>query len=119
VKVLEEWMVKEERKLPKKASASISSTYKSKVNVSPDISPEMANFYQSQVGVLQWIIEMCRFDITTEVSMLAEHMAAPREWHLTVVFHVFAYLNNTKIARLINDPSYPQIEIILSRMTRI
>jgi hypothetical protein len=43
--------------------------------------------------------------------MLEAHMAAPREGHLTVVFHVFAYTKNKKHkARLINDPSYPRIE---------
>jgi hypothetical protein len=56
VKNLEEFMVKEGRKLPNKAPTPMASTYKSEVNVSPFLSPEMANFYQSQVGVLQWII---------------------------------------------------------------
>jgi hypothetical protein len=53
---------------------------------------------------------MGRLDITTEVSMLAAHMEAPREGNLTAVFHVFAYLKNKHNARLIYDPSYPRIE---------
>jgi hypothetical protein len=110
VKNLEKWMVKEGRKLTKKAPTPMSSMYKSEVDVSPELSPEMANFYQSKVGVLRWIIEMGRLDITTEVSMLVAHMAAPREGHLTAVIHVFAYLKNKHNARLIYDPSYPQIE---------
>jgi hypothetical protein len=65
VKNLEEWMVKEGRKIPKKAPTPMFSTYKPEVNVSPELSPEMANFYQSQVGVLRRIIEMGRLDITT------------------------------------------------------
>jgi hypothetical protein len=72
----------------------------------------MANFYQSQVGVLRWIIVMGRLDITTEVSMLAAHIAASREGHLTAVFHVLAYLKNKHNARLSYDPSYPRIESI-------
>jgi hypothetical protein len=43
--------------------------------------------------------------------MLAAHMAALREGHLTAVFHVFAYLKNKHNARLIYDPSYPWIEL--------
>jgi hypothetical protein len=43
--------------------------------------------------------------------MLAEHIAAPREGHLTAAFHVSAYLKNKHNVRLIYDPSYPQIEI--------
>jgi hypothetical protein len=53
---------------------------------------------------------MGRLDIATEVSMLAAHMAAPREGHLAAVFHVFAYLKNKHNARLIYDPGYPRIE---------
>jgi hypothetical protein len=88
----------------------MSSTYKPKVDVSPELSPEMTNFYQSQLGVLRRIIEMGRRDITTEVSMLAAYIAAPREGHLNAVFHVFAYLKNKHNASLIYDPSYPWIE---------
>jgi hypothetical protein len=89
VKNLEEWMVKEGRKLTKQASTTMSSTYKPEVDVIPELSLEMASFYQSQVGLLQWIIEMGRLDTTTEVRMLAAHMAAPREGHLAAVLHVF------------------------------
>jgi hypothetical protein len=56
------------------------------------------------------IIEMGRLDITTVVSMLATHMAAPREGHLRTVFQVFAYLKNKHNARLIYDPTYPRID---------
>jgi hypothetical protein len=58
VKSLEEWMVKEGRKLPKKAPNPMSSTYKHEVDVSPELSPDMANYYQPQVGVLMWIIKI-------------------------------------------------------------
>jgi hypothetical protein len=78
VKNLEEWMVKEGKKLTKKAPTLMSSTYKPEVNVSPKLSLEMANFYQSQVGVLRWLVEMGRQDIDTEVSTLAAHIAAQR-----------------------------------------
>jgi hypothetical protein len=47
MKNLEEWMVKEGRKFPKKTLTPMSSTYKSEVDVSPSLSPEMANFYKS------------------------------------------------------------------------
>jgi hypothetical protein len=44
VKNLEEWMVKEGRKLPKKSPTPMSSTYKPEVDVSPELTLEMANF---------------------------------------------------------------------------
>jgi hypothetical protein len=56
VKNLEEWIVMEGRKLPKKSFTPMSSTYKPEVDVSHELFSEMANFYQSQVGVLRWIL---------------------------------------------------------------
>jgi hypothetical protein len=106
-KNLEEWMVRARRKLPKKATTPMSSTHKSEVDAKPELSLEMANFYRSKVGVIIWIIDIGRLDITTEVSMLAAHMAAPKEGHLTAVIYVFAYLKNKHNARLIYDISYP------------
>jgi hypothetical protein len=107
VKNLEELRVKEGRNFPKQAPTPMSSTYKQEVDVSPELSPDMSNFYRSQVGVLRWIIEMGRLNITTKMSMLAEHMAVPREGHL---IHVFAYLKYEHNASLIYDPSYPRIK---------
>jgi hypothetical protein len=92
------------------------STYKPELDVSPELNKEKENFYQSQVGVLRWIIEMGRLDIPTEVSMLAAHMAAPREGHLRAVYQVFANLKNKHNARLIYDPTYPRIDQNLTRV---
>ena len=50
-------------------------------------------------------------DITTEVSMLAAHMADPREGHLKAALQVFAYLKKKHNARLIYDLSYPKIDL--------
>jgi hypothetical protein len=80
--------------LPKRAPTPMVSSYKPELDVSAELDAEMENFYQSQVGVLRWIIEMGWFDITMEVSMLAAHMEAPREGHMRVVYQVFAYLKN-------------------------
>jgi hypothetical protein len=103
-------MVKEGKILSKELPTPMSGTYKPEVNVSPELSPEMTNLYQSQVGVFRWYINMGRLDITTEVSMLASHMAAPREGHLNAMFHVFAYFKTKNNARLIYDPNYRRIE---------
>jgi hypothetical protein len=52
VKKLEELMVKEGRKFQKKAPTTMCSAYKPEVDVKPELSLEMANFYTSQSGVL-------------------------------------------------------------------
>ena len=50
-------------------------------------------------------------DIITEVSTLASHMVLPREGHLEAVFHVFAYLKLKHNARMVFDPTYPEIDM--------
>jgi hypothetical protein len=100
-------------RLPRKASTPMSTSYRPELDVSATLDPKLANYYQSLIGVLRWAVEIGRIDITTEVSMLATHMAMPREGHLNAVFRVFAYLKMKHNSRLIYDPSYPKVDINL------
>ena len=49
-------------------------------------------------------------DISCEVSMLSSHVVLPREGHLHQCFHIFSYLKSHHNARLVFDPSYPEID---------
>ena len=42
--------------------------YKPEEDESQELGPEDAAYYQSLIGVLRWIVELGRVDITTEVS---------------------------------------------------
>jgi hypothetical protein len=64
----------------------------------------------SQIGILRWCVELGRVDIITEVSMLASHLALPREGHLEAVFHIFSYLDQKHNSRMAFDPTYPAID---------
>ena len=44
------------------------------------------------IGVLQWITELGRVDITMETSAMDSMMAMPGEGHLEQLFHMFTYL---------------------------
>ena len=41
----------------------------------------MASYYQYIIAIMQWMVELGRVDIATEVSMLLYHNAYPREGH--------------------------------------
>jgi hypothetical protein len=60
-----------DRKLKKKASAPFEATYRDVIDEIPVLDPEMANYFQSQIGSLRWCVELGRIDIITEVSMLS------------------------------------------------
>jgi hypothetical protein len=54
---------------------------------------EMHREYQSLIGMLQWIVSICRADICYAVSSLSRFCAAPREGHLSCALRVWGYLN--------------------------
>jgi hypothetical protein len=56
-------------------------------------------------------VELGRIDIITEVSMLYTFLCMPREGHLDAVYHLFAYLSLNHNARVVFDPTYPDIDM--------
>jgi hypothetical protein len=56
--------------------------YKPELDASPELDPTGANFYQSQIGILRWCVELGRIDIITEVSMFSTYLFLPREGHM-------------------------------------
>lgn len=99
------------RKFSRRCTAPWPVDYESELDVSPELTPQYAQYYQSQMGVLQWIVELGRIDMITEVSRLSSHMALPREGHLDALFHVFNFLKLHKNARMVFDPTYPEIDM--------
>jgi hypothetical protein len=60
--------------LVKKASGPFAGGDKPELDESPELDPTRENFYQSQIGIMHWCVELVRIDIITEVSMLSTHL---------------------------------------------
>jgi hypothetical protein len=56
-------------------------------------------------------LELGRIDIITEVSILSTSLCMPHEGHLDAVFHLFAYLSLHHNARVVFDPTYPDVDM--------
>jgi hypothetical protein len=97
--------------LAKKAFGPFAGGLKPELDESPELDPTIANFYQSQIGILHWCVELGRIDIITEVSMLSTYLCFPREGHLEAVFRVFSYLGLHHNARVVFDPTYPAVDM--------
>ena len=97
--------------LLKKATAPFRGDYRPEVDTTPELNSIDASYYQSLIGVLRWIVELGRVDITCEVSELASMMALPREGHLDQLYNVFAYLKIKHNAEMVFDPSEPDIDM--------
>jgi hypothetical protein len=72
--------------LMKKASGPFAGGYKPELDESPELDPARETFYQSQIGIMRWCVELGRIDIITEVSMFSTYICLPREGHLECVF---------------------------------
>jgi hypothetical protein len=60
--------------LLKKASGPFAGGYIPELDESPDLDPTRANFYQSQIGILRWCVELGRINIITDVSMFYTYL---------------------------------------------
>ena len=97
-------------KLPTKNRLPMSSNYYPELDSSHELSADDANYYQSFVGILCWIIEMGRMDICTRVSMLSSSVVCPREVHFNALLQIFSYLKSHHNAGIVFDPSYPDVD---------
>jgi hypothetical protein len=109
IKNVDEYLEERERKLQSKARTPLSSEYRPEIDVSPELDPVDCAYYQSLIGILRWIVELGRVDICVEVSMMSSHLALPREGHMEQVLHIFAYLKVYHNARMVFDPTYPEV----------
>ena len=102
---VESYLKKQGRSLPSRAVTPLRSGYRPEVDVSEELNEADAAYYQSLIGILRWMVELGRIDITCEVSMMSSHMALPRVGHLDQLFHMFSYLKRCHNSELVFDPS--------------
>ena len=104
---VERHLVKSNQSLPKKAPAPFEPNYRPKIDISAELSQPDANYFQSLIGILRWIVELGRIDIAVEVSMMSSMMAIPRVGHLQQLYHIFAYLKQRYNSEMVFDPTIP------------
>ena len=97
-----------------KIHAPLSNEYRPELDSSPELDGSDGAdgaYYQSLIGILQWMVDIGRIGIFYEVSMMSSYLVLPREGHLAQVFHIFAYLKKHHNSSLVFDPSYPDFKI--------
>jgi hypothetical protein len=58
IKNVEHYLTEHSLKLPNRAGTPLSSGYRPEMDVSPELDPEKANYYQSLIGILRWAVEI-------------------------------------------------------------
>ena len=66
--------------------------YKPELDVTNFCSAEEHQLYHQAIGILRWMIEIGRIDITVEVSLLSRYLSQPRTGHLVELLHIFSFL---------------------------
>jgi hypothetical protein len=80
---------------PYKSGKSIDSV-PNDITLSTAARDELRLHYQSLVGSLNWLAHTTRPDISTAVSLLAQHQSNPSSGHLDLARYVASYLAQTK-----------------------
>ena len=70
----------------------------------------MLHIFQLLIGILQWIVEIGKFDVTCEVSMMASMMAMPLKVYLEQLHHIFSCLKRKYDLEIVIDPIVPVID---------
>ena len=78
-----------EHKHSYRASNPFPTVYDPDLDTTAKLDEEQATYYQPQIGILCWIVELGRIDIATEVSLLASHVALLRKGDLQTAFHIY------------------------------
>ena len=98
--------------LPKNAPNPFAVGYEAELDPSPELGDSDVHLFQSVVGTLRWMVEIGRVDISTELSILSSYLCAPREGHLEAALYIMAHVGQRHNARLVLDPSYPDLKSI-------
>ena len=97
--------------LQAKAPYPLSTRYRTELNLTPKLQSTDASYYHSLIGILRWIVELGRADLSTEVSMMSSHLAMPCEGHLEEVLYIFTHLKKHHNDKMVFDPSVPDLDM--------
>jgi hypothetical protein len=85
-------------------------TYSPEMDITDELNEDDTTYFQEMIGVLRWATEIGRVDILLEVSLLSQYQACPREGHLELVLHIFAFLRKHPKITWYMSPERPHID---------
>ena len=111
VKKVENYLHTKGYKLPARARPPWSRKYRPETDISPELLPTNATYFQFLIIVLRWIVELGGADITIEISALASMVESPRKGHIKEVFQIFDFLKGKNNGLTMFDPTKPDIDL--------
>jgi hypothetical protein len=103
IKNVELELAKHDLRLPRKTSTPLPSNYRPELDTSPLLTDEAVNYYQSQISILRWAVELGRIDIYIATALLSQHLVHPCQGHLEAVYHIYSYLKGHDRCTMVFD----------------
>lgn len=85
--------------------APLPAYYKPEVEMSKELSDDLSSRYRQIVGLLRWAVELGRIEIFHETALMSQYLAAPREGHLEMLYHIFGFLKKHPKQKIVFDPA--------------
>lgn len=95
-------------KLPSRCSTPLPSAYRPELDTTPLLADEAINYFQSQISILRWAIELGRIDIYVDVARLSHYLVNPRQGHLQAIYHIYAFLKRHERCTMVFDDNVIQ-----------
>jgi hypothetical protein len=80
--------------------------YHPELDITPYLDDNDTNFFQSQVSILRWMVELGRLDIYVQVAMLSSYLSQPRQGHLEAIYYIYGYLKSHERSTMVFDSDY-------------
>jgi hypothetical protein len=96
-------LAKNNLRLPGRISTPMPCNYRPELDTSSLLNDEAINYFQSQISILRWAVELGRLDIHVDTAMLSQHLVHPRQGHLEAVYHIYSYLKKHERCAMIFD----------------
>jgi hypothetical protein len=105
IKNVENYLATQNKTL-KKSNQPFPTEYRPELDISPLLTEDSVHYYQSQLSILRWMVELGRLDIYINVAMLSSFLLQPREGHLNAIFHIYGYLKAHTRSTMVFDDGY-------------
>jgi len=110
LKEQEEKLLTFKMKLPKNCKSVLPSGYRPESDDSEILDESWTTWYQGIIGILRWLVEMGRIDLSFGVSVLSSYLSAPRIGHFRAALHVLSYVKGTAEYSLLLSPEEPDLK---------
>lgn len=71
-----------------------SSDYYRELGTSPLLDDNEMDYYQSQISILCWMVELGCSDIYINVAFLSSFLVQPRRGYMKDIYHIYGYLRH-------------------------